>query len=204
MGIYGFSAAKGFAYGLFFGTLVAILTYLIIVFFKRKVARTRDVTGGKMGAYCGLLNFVVISGGSAIFTFLFTPVLLSPGNVLVIFVIGGIVGISSFYLMMFKRPLGGFKNPEVELEALKLEHEEHRHTLQLITWTTAIYASSMVIQSAIAYWGKYFPEVPEPILVQLTLYAAFVAYILVGLFLGVIAQIYGRMEKIRIRIKELR
>lgn len=187
---YEFSLNESIILGIPFSIFIGLLIYAITERFER---RSSDF--GKNAIFCGVSNYITFFSINSVFFLLMIGAL--PGSVIIPFVFGGILGISSFLNIQFK------EEPSRGLDARKLEHEELRLVVKLFAEITAIILTGAIIVSVIAVWKGYFPNIPSHILQIITLYFVIALYAIVGVF-GIIAQIFKRMKKIRSKLGKSR
>lgn len=188
---YEFSLTEVIILGIPLSVLIGVLIYIITRYFEHGLVRFRNF--GKNAISCGVSNTIIFFLTACVFSLL--TIGAKPGGVIIPFVFGGILGVLSFSYIQFKEPFG-------KIENLKLEHEELRLVVRIFTEATVIFLTGAIIIIVISVWGGYFPDVPTHITQIFTLYTGITLYAVVGV-LGVVAQMFIRMKKIRQEIGKL-
>lgn len=186
--LYEFSVTENIVLGII-GIIIGLSIYKITDYFERGPGRY-----GKNAISCGVINFIIFFSVLSVFLLLTGGA--TPGGVIIPFAFGGILGVSSFFHIQFKVPLG-------EIEALKLEHGELGLIVRLLTETTVIFITGAIIVSAFFMWRGYFPDYTTYVIQIFALYAVLTLYGVAGVF-GIIAQIFRRMKKIRTKLDRSR
>lgn len=212
----------------FLALLIAVLLYIATTYFRRclkdgpceRVFRIiAAIIGGQMnevpmgywsGVLCGGLNFLtlflvsVLSG-----VFLRTKVRcfeLPSLSILALVIDAMIIGLLFFYVsffyVYFARPLpeSCYNSSRARQQALKLEFAAHRTSIPLFTTAGAILLTGLLILN-IQYRNYIFPNASFNDVYTLLLIHG--VYLGTGIVVGLIAQIFLRMEKIKAEISSL-
>jgi hypothetical protein len=150
-----------------------------------------------------LLNVIVIFALYPLLCYCI-PFFFSPYNIGYVFCIAGIVGISTFYYI--HPPMWEVlksENEERYIEALKLEHDWIWRALQIISWAVVILVTSAILAS----WSQLiYPIIPlekraSPTFTTLQAWSVVqIAYLLIGLWFGIVGRLMDYSWRIRKRI----
>jgi hypothetical protein len=185
--------------GLIGGTLVFLMVFLT----TNAATKWRTTKLGSAGALAGLLNTSEVFGISAA-VFYVTPYLFGVFQLAVIFVISGVVGVST-YLSLYDWRLSDVRNLRLKLQDLKFVHDDSLKSINLIAWASIVFVTGGVVAGLTTYSTKYELGSPQEIAAKnvILLFLIEALFIGVGIWLGWIAPYFGRLEAIRLELRKL-
>mgnify|MGYP001073392813 CR=1 FL=1 len=179
------------------GTLVFVMVFLTTN------AATEWKTRKLGAALAGLVNTSEVFGiGAAVFYV--TPYLFGVFQLAVMFMISGVVGVST-YLSLYDWRLSDVRDLRLKLQDLKFVHDDSLRSINLIAWASIVFLTGGVVAGLTTYSTKYELGSPQEIAAKnvILLFLIEALFIGIGIWLGWIAPHFGRLEAIRVELRKL-
>jgi hypothetical protein len=185
------------------GAIVAFLVILVATIVLRK---WRSKQPGTPGTVLGALNAGALFGVSAV-VFYFTPNAFNTVDLTSIFIISGVVGVSSYLLLYdWKLPqIHPLRSRDLKMEDLKFVHEDAIELLHLITWASIIFLTGTVV-AALTTYVQHFNVGTRQAAASgsvLMLFISHLIYVGIGIWWGWMTPILYRLEQVRMELRAI-